>query len=65
MSFRGEPVDGATASLFTTHIGIALDAIANIESLARRIASLEAGVGQDAMDRWAYEWAKGWQDAWD
>jgi len=65
MVFREGPVDGVSANLFATHIGIAIDALDRIEALTRNIATLEGGVAQDAMDRWAYEWAKGWQDAWD
>lgn len=64
MAFR-EAVDGVTGNLFATHIGIAIDALNRIEALTRNIATLGGGVAQDAMDRWAYEWAKGWQDAWD
>lgn len=65
MVFREGPIDGASARLFATHVGIAIDALDRIEVLTRRVSTLDGGVGQDTMDHWAYEWSKNWQDAWD
>ena len=39
MVFRENPVGGVTANLFSTHIGIAVDAITRIEGLSQRIVA--------------------------
>jgi hypothetical protein len=65
MVFREGPLDGVSANLFSTHVGIANDALVRIEELTQRIARLDGAVAQDAVDRWAHEWSKSWQDAWD
>ena len=65
MVFREGPIDGVSANLFSTHIGIANDAIERIEALAQRIATIDAAANQATMDSLAHSWSKGWQDVWD
>lgn len=69
MAFRDNLDDPAAANRFAQHVGIAEDALEEIERIPRYIDEIPRdqgdGLSQEVMDIWMRRWATGWQNVWE
>jgi len=65
--FRDQSLDPAVANTFATHIGLARDALAQVERIPQQVANLKTGKGVDQalMDMFVHEFSKRWETVWD
>jgi len=60
-------VNPGSANVFATHIGLARDALAQVERIPALVANLKTGKGVDQglMDMYVHEFSKRWETVWD
>lgn len=65
--FRDQSLDPAVANTFATHVGLARDALAQVDRIPQLVANLETGKGVDQtlMDMYVHEFSKRWETVWD
>jgi hypothetical protein len=65
--FRDNHSDPATANRFSTHIGLAQDALDRVERIPERIAALDKGevVNQLLIDAFVTAFSKSWETVWE
>lgn len=65
--FRDQSLAPGSANAFATHIGLARDALAQVDRIPQQVANLKTGKGvdQSLMDMFVHEFSKRWETVWD